>query len=135
MHEYSQTHISESLESFTSFSYKGDIDYDDVDHCPPASKPRRENEPKLPEYSLNEVAQHDMMHDCWIVLYDKVYDVTDFLFEHPGGEELMMEHAGRDGTIAFRGVGHSKAALRSLQRYLIGELPSSERIFGSWEMH
>lgn len=30
--------------------------------------------PVLPEYSLNDVAQHDMMHDCWMILYDKVID-------------------------------------------------------------
>lgn len=96
---------------------------------------REPETPQLPEYSLSEVAQHDMLHDCWMVLYDKVYDITQFLFEHPGGEELLMEHAGRDGTIAFRGVGHSKAALLSLQEYLVGVLPESERIFSTWETH
>lgn len=87
----------------------------------------------LQEVSLCEVAQHDMFHDCWIVFYDKVYDVTSFLLEHPGGEELLMEHAGRDGTMAFRSVGHSKAALASLQDYIIGILPPHERIFNDWE--
>lgn len=28
---------------------------------------------------LNEVANHDSICDCWIVLYDRVYDVTHFL--------------------------------------------------------
>lgn len=87
---------------------------------------------ELREIPLSEVSQHDMFHDCWIVFYDKVYDVTNFMYEHPGGDELMMEHAGRDGTLAFRSVGHSKAALRSLEKYLIGILPTHERIFDSW---
>lgn len=30
-------------------------------------------------YSLSEVADHDSYNDCWIVLYDRVYDVTNFL--------------------------------------------------------
>ena len=35
-----------------------------------------ERVPALPEYSLNEVAQHDTMHDCWMILYDKVSSVV-----------------------------------------------------------
>ncbi|KAF2362718.1 Cytochrome b5-like heme/steroid binding domain [Trinorchestia longiramus] len=131
---YGQAHISNSLDSYTDFSDKSDAE-DQFDDCYPVRSRREPKaEPTLPEFNLNEVAQHDMMHDCWIVLYDKVYDVTQFLFEHPGGEDLLMEHAGRDATIAFRGVGHSKAALHSLQQYLVGQLPASERIFSSWEI-
>lgn len=32
-----------------------------------------------PEISLLEVKQHDSFQDCWIVIYDRVYDVTKFL--------------------------------------------------------
>lgn len=31
------------------------------------------------EISLLEVAQHDSFSDCWVVIYDRVYDITDFL--------------------------------------------------------
>lgn len=34
-----------------------------------------------PIISLKEVADHDSYDDCWIVLYDRVYDVTNFLHE------------------------------------------------------
>lgn len=34
-----------------------------------------------PIISLNEVSDHDSYDDCWIVLYDRVYDVTNFLHE------------------------------------------------------
>ena len=57
-----------------------------------------------------------------------MYDVTQFLMEHPGGEEVMMEYAGRDATVAFQGVGHSVAALQVLQEYLMGILPEEERL-------
>lgn len=52
-----------------------------------------------------------------------------FLFQHPGGSEVLLEYAGRDASLAFRGVGHSKAAIRALDRYQIGELPLHECIF------
>lgn len=31
--------------------------------------------------SLSEVSWHDSANDCWIIIYDRVYDVTDFLDE------------------------------------------------------
>lgn len=30
---------------------------------------------------LDEVANHDHRYDCWIVVYDRVYDITRFLRE------------------------------------------------------
>lgn len=33
----------------------------------------------LPEISLKEVALHDSFKSCWIIIYDRVYDVTNFL--------------------------------------------------------
>lgn len=86
-------------------------------------------ETKLPIYTLNEVSYHDMYDDCWIILYDRVYDITRFLQEHPGGEDVLMENAGRDATISFRSVGHSRGALNALEEYLIGILPDSQRMF------
>ncbi|KAB0804952.1 hypothetical protein PPYR_01922 [Photinus pyralis] len=79
--------------------------------------------------TLEEVSWHDNISDCWIVIYDRVYDVTDFLREHPGGHDVLLDYAGRDGTCAFRGSGHSKAACEALKEYLIGELPMTERLF------
>jgi len=78
-------------------------------------------------YSLSEVADHDTFDDCWIVLFDRVYNVTEFLSQHPGGMDIILEHGGRDASIAFR--GHSKFAIRSLKLYEIGELPEKERLY------
>ncbi|CAD0088482.1 unnamed protein product, partial [Aureobasidium vineae] len=37
------------------------------------------------------VKQHDNAEDCWIILYEKVYDVTSFLEEHPGGSAAASD--------------------------------------------
>ncbi|XP_046746751.1 cytochrome b5 type B isoform X2 [Diprion similis] len=79
--------------------------------------------------SLDEIAWHDTPDDCWFAIYDYVYDCTSFIRDHPGGDDVLLEYAGRDATLAFIGTGHSKFARKSLERYLIGELPHSERIF------
>lgn len=31
--------------------------------------------------TLSEVSWHDSYADCWIIIYDRVYDITDFLDE------------------------------------------------------
>ncbi|KAK6619077.1 hypothetical protein RUM44_003459 [Polyplax serrata] len=81
----------------------------------------------LREIDLHQVSWHDQPDDCWIVLYDRVYDVTEFLQEHPGGLDVLLEYAGRDATLAYRGFGHSAQAWQILQKYLIGVLPEKER--------
>ena len=78
--------------------------------------------------SLDEVSYHSTMEDGWMVIYDKVYDVTEYLMKHPGGEDVMMEYLGYDATMAFRGVGHSRGVSRVLEKYLVGILPTDERL-------
>ncbi|XP_034176545.1 uncharacterized protein LOC117602514 isoform X1 [Osmia lignaria lignaria] len=89
----------------------------------------RDEQKLLKIINLDEVAWHDTADNCWIVVHDFVYDCTDFLKNHPGGSDVVLEYAGRDATLAFIGTGHSSAARLSLERYLIGELPPEERIF------
>lgn len=38
-------------------------------------------EKSRPVITLKEVVSHDTYDDCWIILYDRVYDVTKFLNE------------------------------------------------------
>ena len=32
-----------------------------------------------------ELERHTTAEDCWIVVHSRVYDITAFLDEHPGG--------------------------------------------------
>lgn len=45
---------------------------------------------------------------------------TPFWLQHPGGEEVILEQAGRDGTEAFEDVGHSKEAREMLNKFFVG---------------
>ncbi|KAG9267150.1 cytochrome b5-like [Astyanax mexicanus] len=78
-------------------------------------------------YSLEEVQTHNMSKDTWLIIHDKVYDITRFLEEHPGGEEVLLEQAGADATESFEDVGHSTDAREMLQQYYIGELHMDDR--------
>lgn len=79
--------------------------------------------------TIEEVSWHDQSDDCWIIIYDYVYDCTKFIEQHPGGHEVILEYAGRDATLAFVGTGHSDDAKKIMEKYLIGELPFTERLF------
>ncbi len=45
-----------------------------------------------------------------------------FLWQHPGGEEILMENSGSDATEAFEDVGHSTDAREMMKEYKIGKL-------------
>ncbi|KAL2262306.1 hypothetical protein VTK26DRAFT_1810 [Humicola hyalothermophila] len=49
-------------------------------------------------FSAEEVAKHTSPESCWVVLHGNVYDVTEFLPEHPGGSKIILQLAGRDAT-------------------------------------
>ena len=42
-------------------------------------------------FTRGDVAQHSSKEDCWVIFDNVVYDVTDFIADHPGGEDLIME--------------------------------------------
>jgi hypothetical protein len=44
--------------------------------------------------SLEEVKKHTSDKSCWLVVHGKVYDVTDFLEEHPGGYDIILTSTG-----------------------------------------
>ncbi|CEG72906.1 Putative Cytochrome b5 [Rhizopus microsporus] len=77
--------------------------------------------------SLNEVAQHKSKNDLWLVIHNKVYDITSFVVEHPGGEEVLIDEAGKDATEAFEDIGHSDEAREMLDKYQIGVLDEASQ--------
>ncbi|XP_011158610.1 cytochrome b5 [Solenopsis invicta] len=80
-------------------------------------------------YSLADVAKCNGKNGTrtWIVIYDNVYDVTDYMQQHPGGPELIEEYAGKDATSGFDDFGHSSDAKKMLKKYLIGELEDKDK--------
>lgn len=53
------------------------------------------------EYSMDEVAKHNTKEDLWVVVKGVVLDVSDWLDEHPGGPQALMNFMGRDATEEF----------------------------------
>lgn len=77
-------------------------------------------------YRLAEVAKRNTPKEVWMVIHGRVYDVTHFLHEHPGGEEVLLEQAGVDASESFEDVGHSYDAREMLKQYYIGDVHPSD---------
>ncbi|KAM9331922.1 cytochrome b5 isoform 1-T1 [Pholidichthys leucotaenia] len=73
-------------------------------------------------FRLAEVEEKNSSRSTWIIIHHKIYDVTKFLEEHPGGEEVLREQAGGDATESFEDVGHSTDAREMAADMVIGEL-------------
>ncbi|KAJ5928963.1 cytochrome b5 [Penicillium verhagenii] len=74
------------------------------------------------EFTLKEVEAHNTKKDLYMVIHDKVYDCTSFVDEHPGGEEVLLDVGGQDGSEAFEDVGHSDEAREILDGLLVGSV-------------
>ncbi|CAH8574489.1 unnamed protein product [Schistosoma turkestanicum] len=78
-------------------------------------------------FTLEEIRKHNKPNDLWIVIHDKVYDLTKFASEHPGGETVLEQQAGDYGTEPFEDVGHSSDAREIMEQYYIGEIAPADR--------
>jgi hypothetical protein len=50
----------------------------------------------LPTLTRAEVEAHSSKSSCYVTIGTKVYDVTDFLDDHPGGGSLILDYGGKD---------------------------------------
>ncbi|KAF3798811.1 Cytochrome b5 [Colletotrichum gloeosporioides] len=70
----------------------------------------------------SELAKHHEVHNLWVSIRGKVYDVSSYVDDHPGGVEVLKDVAGSDGTESFEYVGHSEDAYKTLAKFQIGVL-------------
>ncbi len=80
-----------------------------------------------------QVALHNKQSDCWTIVEGVVYDITEYIPKHPGGESIL-EACGTDGTSLFAerktadgqkvgsGTPHSNRAEGMLKEYEVGKL-------------
>lgn len=91
---------------------------------PIAAAPEASVEPPVGprKITAEEIAEHADEASAWMSIHGKVYDLTTFSSDHPGGVETLLDKAGQDATDDFEDIGHSDQARKMLERYIIGDL-------------
>ena len=59
---------------------------------------------QLTNYTLEEVAKHNIPESRWIVIDGFVYNVTEFIKDHPGGTKPFEKYAGTDASDKFHKI-------------------------------
>lgn len=83
------------------------------------------NKSRTPRFTLEQISHHSSKDDIWMAIHNKVYDVTSFLRQHPGGVEVLLDCAGLDATTYFDDVGHSEDSELMLIPLYKGELSNA----------
>jgi len=89
-----------------------------------ASKPQKPSEFKVPEkeFTMEEVAKHNKKEDLWVVVKGVVMDVTNWLDEHPGGPQAIMNFMGRDATEEFEMLHDDEVIPKYAANQVIGRV-------------
>lgn len=76
------------------------------------------------EFKMEEVAKHSISKDCWIVIKNKVYDISSYIPKHPTPETTLTKYCGKIADIGWdtkdKKSPHSRAAKRLLDRFEVG---------------
>jgi cytochrome b involved in lipid metabolism len=100
------------------------------------SAPRMSVSKRVRMYTAEDVQQHATAQSCWVSHAGKVYDVTGFLSDHPGGDDLVLDYAGKDvGAIMKDSVSHdhSESAYDMFEEFCIGRIGEGEQIVDEGE--
>ncbi|KAI9483705.1 MAG: hypothetical protein EXX96DRAFT_648409 [Benjaminiella poitrasii] len=76
-------------------------------------------------YTKQQVRENNTKDSCWVTVNDKVYDITTFLENHPGGDGILLKFAGSDITSVLEDINyhtHSDAAYDLLTEHYVGDL-------------
>lgn len=87
-------------------------------------------------FTAEDVAQHASSTSCWVTRNGRVYDVTSFLADHPGGDDLILNYAGKDIGAVMKDPmehEHSDSAYDMLEEFVVGRLGTGESIVSDGE--
>jgi flavocytochrome c len=78
------------------------------------------------EYTMEEVAKHNKKEDLWVVVKGVVMDLSNWLEEHPGGPQAIMNFMGRDATEEFEMLHDDEVIPKYAPEQVIGRVKGQE---------
>ena len=76
----------------------------------------------MEKYTMEEVAKHNTINDCWVVVNNNVLNVTDFLKKHPGGMDAILSWAGKDASERYNIFHKPYTISKFAPKIIIGQL-------------
>lgn len=77
-------------------------------------------------YSFSEIAKHNNLNDCYLVINGNVYDITPYIPYHPAGSRIIKQYCGQEVTGIFANI-HSNRAWDLLHKYKIGKASTEKQ--------
>jgi len=68
-----------------------------------------------------EVAKHCTRADGWLIVDNRVFDVTSYIDVHPGGDSIL-KWLGQDASRPFKGDQHPESTKDVIEEFYIGDL-------------
>ncbi|ROT36561.1 molybdopterin binding oxidoreductase [Sodiomyces alkalinus F11] len=98
----------------------------------PSNTSPDDRDPELPRFRLSDVRKHDAKSDRpWITYEDKVYDITDWIPAHPGGDVILRAAGGSiDAYWDIFSIHKSPHVYEILAHYLIGYVDVADLVDG-----
>ncbi|KAM0344092.1 hypothetical protein ACHAPU_007813 [Fusarium lateritium] len=89
-------------------------------------------ESSLPRYRITEVRKHDAHSDHpWVIHKDKVYDITEWIGAHPGGDVILRAAGGSiDPYWDIFSIHKNDYVYEILNQYLIGYVDPTDLVNG-----
>jgi alkylation response protein AidB-like acyl-CoA dehydrogenase/predicted heme/steroid binding protein len=77
-------------------------------------------------FTRAEVGKHKTEDSVWFIIDSVVYDVSDFLDAHPGGEAVLRQVAGKDATTDFYNL-HRHEVLVKYKDLAVGQIQGEKQ--------
>ncbi|BGO90392.1 hypothetical protein NBRC10512_004827 [Rhodotorula toruloides] len=78
--------------------------------------------------TAEEVAKHNTADSAWVIVEGGVYDVTDFLEDHPGGKKVLLKACGQDSTEKFHQFHGASVLKKTAKPFLIGKVGEASKL-------
>ncbi|KAI8882968.1 delta-6-fatty acid desaturase [Backusella circina FSU 941] len=81
-------------------------------------------------HQINQrIKEGDKEAQKYLIIDNKLYDVSEFVHEHPGGADVLLTHVGKDASDVFHAM-HPDSAYEILSNFYAGDLigPSTSEL-------